>query len=664
MFRANCLIYLFPFLTLFSCKQPFKTEKEEVAYWAKLGVDSAYRTLYRDKDTAAALAVFDATMKKSPFTTAYIKAARIGMVTNYYYFNTKNNERTAKLVDSAIGIFNTPALRKKYARSYVGLLLFGGHMAYRLQLYNKANEYYFRAKKQAETDLDPCEQKAFNYSIAMVLYKQQNFKESLDYFTKAYNLQNTCNPQTTAVVLQQQEIQSNIGLCLIELGKYDSALIHFDKTLQIARQYKDSLGPVTMDKIYGVIYGEQAQVYLAKNQLDLAAQLCIKSIALNGRPGYEMENAQEVKLRLADVYDRQERHDSMLHVLEDLHRNLDTLPNPEVELGRRRLMSAYYEQTGHPELALSIFKGYISMRDSINDEQKMLSAADVAHQLDVKEKELQIVVLKKNNQIARIFIGFTAGGSLLGLAMLHLIYQNYKRNKKSLAVSLALNNEIRQQKAAREKEAKQRHKEITEAVILAQENERASIGLELHDNVNQVLTTIKLQLEMALEGMGDPKLLLSRSSRLLHDCINEIRSLSKRLSAPSLGKISLEESVNDLLDSIVFTKKLTISRKINGLKNEMLQKDMHVGIYRILQEQLNNVLKHAEASEVRVELDGTEDSIRLFIYDNGKGFITNGKKAGIGLKNMQTRAENLNGSFKLKSAPGAGCSVEVVVPRG
>jgi signal transduction histidine kinase len=664
MFRApNCLIYLLPLLVLFSCKQPFKSEKEEVTYWGNLGVDSAYRKLYKDKDTTAALALFDATMRKAPFLTAYIKAERIGMITNYYYFFTNNNERTARLVDSAIGVFNTPTLRNRYARTYVGLLLFGGHMAYRLQLYNKANEYYFRAKKQAEAYLDPCEQKAFNYSIAMVLYKQKNFRGSLDYFTKAYQLQNTCTPQTFAVVLQQQEIQSNIGLCLVELGKYDSALVHFDKALQIANQYKDSLGSVFMEKIYGVAYGEQAQVYMAKNQLDLARQLCKKSIALNSRPGYEMENAQEVKLQLADIYDREERHDSMLLVLQDLRKELDTLPNPEVELGRCRLMSAYYEQTGHHELALSCFKNYISLRDSINEQQRKLSAADVAHQLDVKEKELEIVVLKKDNQIAMIFVLSAIGAALMVLLIMVLIYQNYKRNKKSLAVSLALNEEIRRQKAAREKEAKQRHKEITKAVISAQENERALIGLELHDNVNQVLTTVKLQLEMAQEGMGDPKLLLPRSSRHLQECINEIRSLSKRLSAPSLGKISLEESVNDLLDSVVFTKKVQISRRLTGIKNQMLQKDLHVGIYRILQEQLNNVLKHAEASEVFVELEGTPDLIRLYIYDNGKGFITGGKKEGIGLKNMQTRAENLNGSFELNSAPGAGCSVEVVVPR-
>src|SRR5687767_11751478 len=125
---------------------------------------------------------------------------------------------------------------------------------------------------------------------------------------------------------------------------------------------------------------------------------------------------------------------------------------------------------------------------------------------------MQIAILTKDKQIALISLWVIIGASLMALAILVLIYQNYRRNKKSLAISLALNEEIQRQKAAREEEARLRHKEITEAVIRAQESERALIGLELHDNINQVLTTVKLHQEMVMEGMGDPKNILPRAS--------------------------------------------------------------------------------------------------------------------------------------------------------
>lgn len=167
---------------------------------------------------------------------------------------------------------------------------------------------------------------------------------------------------------------------------------------------------------------------------------------------------------------------------------------------------------------------------------------------------------------------------------------------------------------------------------------------------------------MVMEGVGDAKIILPRTLQYLQDCINEIRSLSKRLSAPTLGKISLEESVNDLIDSINLTSKVKITRQITGLDNKMLNKELHVGVYRILQEQLNNVLKHAEASEVVVQLERKEQTIRLAVKDNGKGFEIRSRKTGIGLMNIQTRAENLNGTFSIDSCPGRGCSLEVILP--
>ena len=184
----------------------------------------------------------------------------------------------------------------------------------------------------------------------------------------------------------------------------------------------------------------------------------------------------------------------------------------------------------------------------------------------------------------------------------------------------------------------------------------------MHDNINQVLTTVKLHNEMVLEGVGQAKAILPRTLKHLQDCINEIRSLSKRLSAPTLGKISLEESVTDLIESINETNKVKITYSIKGLADPVLKKELHLGIYRILQEQLHNVIKHSEASEVLIQLEQEREVIRLLVTDNGKGFVVNNRKSGIGLVNMQTRAESLNGTFKLHSHPGMGCKVEVVLP--
>lgn len=211
-------------------------------------------------------------------------------------------------------------------------------------------------------------------------------------------------------------------------------------------------------------------------------------------------------------------------------------------------------------------------------------------------------------------------------------------------------------------EQKNRQRDITSAVIKAQECERAQLGQELHDNVNQVLTTVKLYNQMLFDGLGDSKDVLQKSIHHLQYCIDEIRSISKRLSAPSLGSICLEDSIAELVDSINMTKRLQIALEIRGLEKKMVPQDFHLTIYRIIQEQLNNIIKYAEATKVSVQLCNSRDELFLQITDDGKGFDTNAKRKGIGITNMETRAENMHGKLQIISSPGKGCTLKASFP--
>ncbi|SHE33474.1 PAS domain S-box protein [Flavisolibacter ginsengisoli] len=207
-----------------------------------------------------------------------------------------------------------------------------------------------------------------------------------------------------------------------------------------------------------------------------------------------------------------------------------------------------------------------------------------------------------------------------------------------------------------------KQKEITSAVIKAQEAERSQLGLELHDNVNQILTTVKLYNEMYLTGYLHDKELLVKSTQYTQDCINEIRNISKRLSAPTLGKISIKDSIKELINSINITKRLEIIYLPHGIDNYTASEDLHTSLYRIVQESLNNILKYSGARIASVEIIRQEGSLVLKICDNGKGFDTSTKRGGIGITNMKTRAENLNASFRLTSSPGRGCQIEICFP--
>ncbi|RYZ57616.1 MAG: tetratricopeptide repeat protein, partial [Chitinophagaceae bacterium] len=475
---STCFIFLLLLFTMASCRQATRTEQEEITYWGARFIDSAHRLLYAEEDSTNAFRFYDSCLKAAATKDLFPLSTRYGLIANYYYFFTPDNAATAKYIDSALALFDTPELRARYPRTYVGFLLYGGNIAYRIHEYGKANDYYFKAKKQADAFLEPCERKSYHFSIAMVLYRQQNYRQSMQFFKQAYDLQATCTPQTEGNMLQQQEIVSNIGLCHAELKNYDSAVIYFDKALALANTHKEMLGDIVMDKIRGVIYGHKGQVALAKGKLREAELLTQKSIELNDRDNYERDHANQMKLQLAEIWSRQEKLEEMAGMLNAL---APSIPGFDTKLQLKWLRSkgASFVQAKNTDSALYYYQLYYRLQDSIAVEQKELMDADVARQIGEKEQEFQITRLQNEKRVTLVSLIVTIIFSGMAVSILYLIYQNYKRSKKSLAISLALNEEIRKQKAAREAEAKKQHRLITEAVIQAQEAERSLIGLEL-----------------------------------------------------------------------------------------------------------------------------------------------------------------------------------------
>jgi signal transduction histidine kinase len=210
-------------------------------------------------------------------------------------------------------------------------------------------------------------------------------------------------------------------------------------------------------------------------------------------------------------------------------------------------------------------------------------------------------------------------------------------------------------------EEKRYQRLLTQQVIAAQEKERAYIGRELHDNVNQVLTTVKLYLETALHKEEERDHILSKSMKLINGSINEIRNLSHQLSAPTLGTGSLVDSINALIEMVVSSGNLVIEFEHSRFYRP-ISMSQKLALYRIVQEQLNNVIKHAAATKVWVSLKQTGTTTSLSVKDNGKGFNHPEKQNGIGLNNIITRVRAFDGNVKIESALQKGCTVKVVLP--
>ncbi|HMH20658.1 MAG TPA: PAS domain S-box protein [Puia sp.] len=211
------------------------------------------------------------------------------------------------------------------------------------------------------------------------------------------------------------------------------------------------------------------------------------------------------------------------------------------------------------------------------------------------------------------------------------------------------------------KQQKLKQQQITDVVLGAQEKERYELGQELHDNINQILATSKLYLDVAIEE-NEPRIdLLSKSRTNISMAIEEIRKLSKELITPTLNDLGLMQSIKELIRTILAVKKMKIRLNISRLDEDSLVPEKKITIYRIIQEQLNNILKHAQASSVLIELSNVNGHTHLLLEDNGKGFDMAEPRKGVGISSIMSRAELFNGRVEIASAPGKGCRLEVVL---
>jgi signal transduction histidine kinase len=207
----------------------------------------------------------------------------------------------------------------------------------------------------------------------------------------------------------------------------------------------------------------------------------------------------------------------------------------------------------------------------------------------------------------------------------------------------------------------QLQKSISETVIEVAENERRRIGHELHDNVNQILSTAKLFVDMIAANSPDQQVLKDKSNDYLALAIEEIRKLSRDLVAPQLKEEKLVDSIRLLIEDIEMTQEMEI--RFNPSPDaENLSQGKKVTLFRIVQEQLKNIIKHSQASRTDIQLDHTGDFISLRIVDNGQGFDPRQTHRGIGLSNIYERTKFYNGTVDVDAAPGKGCSITVSLP--
>lgn len=206
----------------------------------------------------------------------------------------------------------------------------------------------------------------------------------------------------------------------------------------------------------------------------------------------------------------------------------------------------------------------------------------------------------------------------------------------------------------------EQQKEINRLMIKTQENERNELGRELHDNINQILAAVKLQLEYSLENYDEEKCTVERCKNNIEEVIREIRNLSHRLVLPRFAETSLATEIQKTIDNIIQQQPVYLD--MYGLNEKLLTDNIKETIFRIIQEQLTNIIRHARSKKALIKLYNTETTVFLSIEDDGVGFNSNQIRNGVGITNILNRVETYNGTARIFSSPGKGCRLEATIP--
>ena len=436
---------------------------------------------------------------------------------------------------------------------------------------------------------------------------------------------------------------------ILDQKKYLEAENYSLKSLSIKERLKDSAGLATN-------YNNLSNIYSQSGNHALGLSYQLKSLAmrecLNDKRGVAMSYN-----NLGNIYsitgDYKKALSYQLKALE-LSKQINSkelLINNYESLVKLNKTTRDFEQAFFYQNMLSAIK------DSMLNIETSKKIAEMQTKYDTDKKEQENQALTKENQVKEVLIkNQTTQRNLLIafiIAILFvalLIYNRYKLKQKEL-----FQKEINKQQELRSK-----------AIIEAEEKERMRIALELHDGVGQQLSAVKLNMSSLQSNLKledeHQKTMMQNALDLIDDSVKEVRSVSHSMMPNALLKSGLALAVREFLNRISHTDNLKIELDINGL-NERLESTMETVLFRVLQELVNNIIKHSQATVVNIQIIRHNDELTLMIEDNGIGFDLNKvMEKGIGLKNIQSRIEYLNGNVNFDSRPEKGTTVSIEVP--
>jgi signal transduction histidine kinase len=261
---------------------------------------------------------------------------------------------------------------------------------------------------------------------------------------------------------------------------------------------------------------------------------------------------------------------------------------------------------------------------------------------------------------------WNAEGASLGIVVVPPFWQTNWFYTLSAFFIIGLGGFIYYQKVQQLKKDNERKQRFTERLIESEEQERQRIARELHDSLGQQILVIKNRAELAQKFVGMPDKLDEQLSEILESAVTsiaDVRTISHGLMPVHLENFGLTEAINNLYTEIQETTSIDWSFHVDRI-DHVITEEKEINFFRIIQEGINNIVKHSKASEAYIIIRKHKSGIKARLWDNGIGFDVKNKmeKGGLGLSGMKERIKILNGTIDVQSSREEGTSITIEIP--
>lgn len=557
-----------------------------------------------------------------------------GLYDSSLYYNLRSVELSRKIRDSA----------------YLAKTLFNTGTSYRvLGKPEKALEYYLEGQRLFGKINEP-----YNVSVASdllnVLYCDlHDYKKAVEQGEKAVRISKQLAIDDGRLGLQL----ANLGMAYDFDKQFDKARKSHAEALAIGRRVNDLniVGSVLLN--LGDIHlhegdHEKMRAYF-EEALDVNKKIASNEGVVTALRGLSMYHQFRGELDKALEYAEQGYHMALTEKLDaERAKMLGQLSN--IYFGLKDFEKGYSYAWKQKDLGDSLLNA--ETRAKIAEMEKVFEVEQKEAKIKTleNEKKVQQLTLQQKTNMNRMLIAGMAALTVIGL----LAYRNY-RHKQTL-----------QQQRINELETEKRLA-ATEAVLQGQEQERYRLAKDLHDGLGGMLSGIRFTFSTMKENLvltPENQLNFERALDMLNSSIQEMRRVAHNLMPESLVKFGLDTAVGDYCQKMNQSGMISINYQSIGMSGLEIRQGTSIVIYRVIQELVNNIIKHAEAKAAIVQLSAHDGKVDLTVEDDGKGFDVSSldEAKGIGWSNIRSRVEMINGKLDLHSETGKGTSVFIEIP--